>query len=214
MQVLNRTRMIRHLQPVSACAIAAVAGMVAISLAACSSTAPAAPSHVPPRAVAGEPPVNWVQPLIGARRTTLAGAGAALGFVIPMPDVTSPIRTSSASASQISLTLSRVKIQPLSREAELVFDHGKVTILIGRATHKNAGAAFRTDLAAIKVGRAAIRRVNGQPAFVAWPRTDYTKSNPALVDFYLNGIDINVISTKLGTNMLLAIAGSIKAGKI
>jgi hypothetical protein len=188
----------------------AVAAALTISTAAWSGAAPAAhPAfHAVRRAVAVEPPVNWKMPLIGAHRTTLTDAAAAAGFAVPMPDVASPIRTGSGPAGKISLTLSQVWETP-AREIALVFNGGKVTMLVGPATYKHAGQAFRTELAAIKVGRAAIDRVNGKPALVVQPRTDYTKSNPALVEVYRHGLDINVISTKLGTRTLRAIAASM-----
>ena len=211
--MLNHTRSSRRLLwPAIACAAAGVAAVTALSAAASSGTPTAAAARTVRRAVAGEPPVNWKMPLIGAHRTTLTRAAAAAGFAVPMPNVVSPIRTSSGPAGKISLTLSQVWETP-AREIALVFDGGKVTMLVGPASYKNAGQAFRTELAAVKVGRAAIGRVNGKPAFLAWPRTDYTKSNPALVEFYRNGLDINVLSTRIGTRTLRAIAGTVQVPK-
>lgn len=91
------------------------------------------------------------------------------------------------------------------------FNGGKITILVGRAVNKNAMQVFRADLAAIKVGRAAIGTVSGTPALVIQPRTDYTKSNPAYVEFYQHGLDVTVLSTRFGTKLLLAIAASMRA---
>jgi hypothetical protein len=206
--MLNHIRSRRRLLwPALGCATAAVAVVTAVSAAA--SGVPTAAAHSVRRAVAGEPPVNWKMPLIGAHRTTLAGASAAAGFAIPMPSVTSPIRAGSGAARKISLTLSQVWESP-GHEIALVFNGGQVTMLVGPASYTDAGRAYRTMLAAVKAGRAAIGRVNGRPAFIAWPRTDYTKSNPALVEFSRKGLDINVLSTKLSPNTLLAIAGSVR----
>ena len=192
-----------------ACAVAGVAVVTAVSAAA-SGMPTAVTAHTVRRAVAVEPPVNWEMPLVGAHRTTLAGASRAAGFAIPMPNVTSPIR--SGAAGKISRVLSQVWMGA-GHEVALVFDGGKATMLVGPATYKHAGQAFRTELAAIKVGRAAIDRINGKPALVVQPRTDYTKSNPALVEFYRNGLDINVLSTRVGTKMLRAIAGTVQVPK-
>jgi hypothetical protein len=98
------------------------------------------------------------------------------------------------------------------RVVALVFDGGKVTMLIERATQKDAGKVFRKDIAEIRAGgpgRVALREVKGSPAFVAWPRTDAVKANPALVEFYQNGLDIHLISTKVGPSTLLAIADTV-----
>jgi hypothetical protein len=209
--MLNYTRSRRRLLwPALACATAAVATVTALSATAWSGVPTAAAAHTVRRAVALEPPVNWEMPLTGAHRTTLTDAAAAAGFAVPMPDVTSPIQAGSGPAGKISLTLSQVWEAP-GREIALVFNGGKVTMLVGPASYKNAGRAYRTMLAAVKVGRAEIGRVNGGPAFIAHPRTDYTKSNPALVEFYQKGLDINVLSTKLGVKTVLAIANSVQA---
>lgn len=156
----------------------------------------------------GELAVNWSQPLINAHKVTLAGAAKALGFAIPMPAVGSVIRAGGAAPNQIRLATGPVWVA--GPEAALTFNRGEVTILVGRATYTNPGRTYRTSLAEIKVGRAAIGRVNGTPAFIGQPRTDYTKSNPAIVVFDLHGLDIEVISTRLGTSLLTAIAESIK----
>lgn len=97
-------------------------------------------------------------------------------------------------------------------ETALTFNAGEVTILIGRATYKNASQALRTDLADIKGAgaRAAIGAVNGKPALIIQPHTDCTKSNVAWVEYSQRGLDINVLSTRLGTKALLAIADSMQ----
>ncbi len=173
----------------------------------------ARPSVSAPRVVTGavapEPGQNWVQPLHGARRTTIPRARAAVGFAIPMPDVSSPIRVAADPPSRLSLRLSQVWVSR-GREIALVFDTNKVTVLVGRAQYDDPGREFRQELAAIHVGRAAIGSVRGAPALVIQPRTDYVKANPALVEFYLRGLDIEVLSTRLGTADLLAIAASIR----
>lgn len=89
-------------------------------------------------------------------------------------------------------------------------------MLIGPATHKDASQVFRRDIAEIRAGgpgRVALGEVKGTPAFVAWPRTDALKANPAVVEFYQNGLDIHLISTKVGPSTLLAIADTVAFGK-
>jgi hypothetical protein len=89
-------------------------------------------------------------------------------------------------------------------------------MLIGRATHTDASKVFRMDIAEIRAGspaRVALGEVKGRPAFGAWPRTDSLKANPAVVEFYQNGLDIHLISTKVGPSTLLAIADTTAFGK-
>jgi len=144
---------------------------------------------------------NWIMPLPAAHRTTLDRARAAVGFAIPMP--------SSASQRKVKMTLSQVWENP-AREVALVFNGGSFTIEVGPATYQNPSRTYQQMVREIQVGHVAVGRVNGQPAFVSWPRTDATKSNPAVVEFYLHGLDIDVISIKLAPDALLAIADSIR----
>jgi len=183
---------------------------ITIGLVGCSvlTTPKSLPHHgIGPR-VAYLAPTNWTQPLVGAHRMTLAMAAHMVGFAIPLPNMRKSIHAGSWPAGQIRLRLSQVWVNS-ARVVALVFNRGKVTMLVERATSDSPLEVFRRDLAAIHVGRVAIRRVNGRPAFIAWPRTDYTRSNPALVEFYLNGLDIHVISTRLNPNLLLAIASQV-----
>lgn len=185
--------------------------LTAVALAACSTTQSVKPDRDAVRntkTFSGEPPVNWSQPLRNAHRVTLAVAGKALGFVIPMPAAGSLIRAGGVPPNQIRLTAGPVWVS--GPEVALTFNRGGVTILVGHATYTNPGRTFRTELAAIKVGRAVIRSVNDEPALIIQPRTDYAKSNPAFVEFDLHGLDIQVISTRLGTSLLRAIAETIK----
>ncbi len=185
--------------------------LTAAVLTSCSAAQPVKPDwNAIKNAKAGavEPLVNWSQPLRNAHMVTLAMAAKDLGFAIPMPNADSVIRVGGGATDHIRLIPGPVWVS--GPETALTFNGGTVTVLVGRATYKNPGKTFRTELAAIKVGHAAIGRVNNRPALVVQPRTDYTKSNPALVEFNLHGLDINVISTKYGTNLLIAIAESIK----
>jgi hypothetical protein len=56
---------------------------------------------------------------------------------------------------------------------------------------------------------AEIGQVNGRPALVIWPGTDYSHSNPAVVNFWRNGVDVGIYSNTYGTHILLAIAESM-----
>src|SRR5258708_2819435 len=163
----------------------AVVGAMVIMLAACSVGATSTDRAVPGGAV-----INWEQPLKNAHITTLRAARALTGLAMPTPRMGHTIWAAPQDAKRMSikLFLSKVWISP-QREVALTFNHGGLTMLVGRATSTDPVKVFRTDLTAIRLGRASIGTVDGQPAFIAQPRTDYTKSNPALVEFYLHGLD-------------------------
>lgn len=163
------------------------------------------------RAVPGGAAINWAQPLRNAHVTTLRTARALTGLAMPTPLLGHTIWAVPRGAKRIhiKLFLSKVWISP-QREVALSFNRGALTILVGRATSTDPVKVFRTDLAAIHVGRASIGTVDGQPAFIAQPRTDYTKSNPALVEFYLHGLDLYVISTRLPLSMVIGVADTLR----
>ena len=142
---------------------------------------------------------NWNRPLPGAKRTTVAGAQASVGFGVPLPH--------GAVASRGDLT--GVWVIP-RLVVELVFDGGRVTIIMQRATYRDPARWFRTELAEIKTGSAVLGTVSGQPAVVVTARTDADRSNPALVQFDRHGIDIHVISTSYGPATLVRIADSVR----
>src|SRR6266496_6655656 len=69
------------------------------------------------------------------------------------------------------------------RQVALVFDKGKVEILMHRATYQSALRYFHAFVAEKdKNGgvTAAIGQVNGRPALVIWPGTNTRHSNPAV----------------------------------
>jgi hypothetical protein len=155
--------------------------------------------------------VNWEQPLRDAHVTTLRTARTLTGLAIPAPHLGTRIWAvpKGARTRSIRLSLSKVWIS-LRREVALVFNDGALTMLVGRAASADPVKVFRQDLAAIRVGRASIGTVDGQPAFIAQPRTDYIKSNPALVEFYLDGLDLYVLSTRLPLSLVIGVADTIR----
>jgi hypothetical protein len=144
-----------------------------------------------------------------AEKTTVAGAQAKAGYPVPVP--------STPAASPANLTHVWVNGKPIprkERQVALVFDNGKVDILMHRATHQSALRYFHAFIAEKdKNGgvTAEIGQVNGRSALVIWPGTNYSRSNPAVVIFWRNGVFISISSnTKAyGTHTLLAIAESM-----
>jgi hypothetical protein len=139
-----------------------------------------------------------------AEKTTVAGAAAAVGYTVLVP--------STAAASRANLT--GVWVAPDSgRQAALVFDNGKVRILMSSATYQHALRYFRAFVAEKDLNRvtAAIGQVSGRPALVVEPNTSaFNHSNPAVVNFWRNGVLISIYSNTHGTGTLLAIANSMQ----
>jgi hypothetical protein len=197
----------------AAWAITVVAGLVIAGMV----TGPGPASAGPARHTGGvRNPIGWngnLYPLGPpgsgmAEKTTIAGAGAKAGFAVPVP--------STAVASRMSLTQAWVNgntIPSEERQVALVFDNGKMQILMHRATYQSALRYFRAFVAEKSQNRvtAAIGQVNGRPALVITPDTDaLTHSNPATVNFWRNGLFISLYSHTYGTDTLLAIASSMR----
>lgn len=135
-----------------------------------------------------------------AEKTTVAGAQAKAGYPVPVP--------STAAASRANLTQVWVNGKPVprkERQVALVFDNGKVDILMHRTTYQSALRYFHAFVREKKKNNApsaAIGQVNGRPALV---------TGRGAVNFWRNGVLISIYSnTKAyGTHTLLAIAESM-----
>jgi hypothetical protein len=201
----------RLLIAIPAVAALAVTALFVTSLGVVTSPGPA-------RHTGGVPnPIGWngnLSPLGPpgsplAEKTTVAGAQAKAGYPVPVP--------STVAASGANLTQVWVNGKPIprkERQVALVFDNGKVDILMHRATYRSALHYFHAFIAEKEKNggvTAEIGQVNGWPALVIWPGTDYRHSNPAVVNFWRNGIFISIYSnTKAyGVHILLAIAESV-----
>jgi hypothetical protein len=197
----------RLLIAISAVAALAVTALLVTSLGVVTSPGPA-------RHAGGvRNPIAWnayLYPLgppggiLGAKKTTVAGAQAKVGYPVPVPGT--------AAASRASLT--QVWVAPhVGRQAALVFDRGKVDILMAPKTRQGALRWFRALVAQKKkigVAAATLGQVNGRPALVVIePGTNANGSKPAVVHFYRNGVLISIYSNTYGEGTLLAIAGSM-----
>jgi hypothetical protein len=147
---------------------------------------------------------------VSAEKTTVEGAQATVGYPVPVP--------STAAASRANLTHVWVRSSPnMPREdgrVALVFDKGKVDVLMHRATYERAVHYFQAFIAEKdKNGgvSADIGQVNEWPALIIWPGTNDGRSNPAVINFWRGGILISVYSNTdaYGTDTLLAIAESM-----
>ena len=76
------------------------------------------------------------------------------------------------------------------------------------ANYSNARTEFRRFIRENHAA-AVIGHVHRHPALVITPRTDGCGSNPALVEFKHNGIDVNIYSASYGTQTLLSVADGL-----
>jgi hypothetical protein len=175
-----------------------VAVVAACSLAAgCQS-----PPHSQIKVSTGRVVLKTSDPLIVGQRTSVAGASAAVGFRVLTP------RPSPAIAR---VDIAQVWVNSKLRQVALVLDNRKITVMMWpvQAARRNAVKYFRAFMAqnhaSIYIGR-----VNGSPALVIRPRTDAGRSNPAWIEFYRHGIDINIYSASFGPKALLELAASMR----
>jgi hypothetical protein len=158
-------------------------------------------AHAAPAAQPGGslPLPDLVHPLVNGQKATVADAQAAVGFPVPLPNATA--------ASQGSLTQAWKNSE--QQQVALVFDGGKLTIMMWPATYQDPASEFQAFIAENNA-TATMGQVNGQPALVIEPNTDAPHSNPAWVEFNRNGIDINIASPSYGTDTLLAVANTMQ----
>jgi hypothetical protein len=200
----------RFLVVAAAWAITTVTGLVIVGTVTGSGPASAGPAHWHTGSVRN--PVGWngnlypLGPPPWAEKTTVEGARAKVGYPVPVP--------STPAAGRANLT--QVWVAPQNnRQAALVFDKGKVDILMNPETYQGALHFFHAFVAERRENgtvSAEIGQVNRRPALVIRPNTNTSHSNPAVVNFWRDGILIRIFSnTKAyGTDTLLAIARSMR----
>ncbi|HEV2374555.1 MAG TPA: hypothetical protein VGS19_20630 [Streptosporangiaceae bacterium] len=168
-----------------------VAAAIAVSVTACSGPGP---NSAPGSASAPD----YSRPFLHEKQTTLAGAQAAAGFPVHVPNA--PLADAK--------TLAKVWVSPPLHQVALVFDNGKVTVMMWPAIYHNPMSFFKKSMAGINA-KSQITQVNGYPMLVTFPHTDPGSPNPAWVEFDLHGVDTNIVSRTYGTAALLAIARSM-----
>jgi hypothetical protein len=138
------------------------------------------------------------QPLLGGQQIALANASSAVGFSVPIPD------TQVASRGTLTATWAVASRQQVA----LVFGQGALTATMQPADYKDPASEFSAFVSETN-SQASLGKVDGLPTLVITPGTDYYKTNPAWVEFDLNGIDINIFSASYSTDQLLAVADSM-----
>ncbi|HEV2376691.1 MAG TPA: hypothetical protein VGS19_31520 [Streptosporangiaceae bacterium] len=171
--------------------LTAAAATILVAVTACSN------SGADSQTGSGAAP-DYAHPFLHEKQTTVAGAQAAAGFPVHLPNA--PLADAK--------TLATVWVSPPLHQVALVFDHGKVTIMMWPATYHDPMAFFRKSIAGMS-GKNTITQVNGHPMLVTFPHTDPTRANPAWAELDLHGVDTNIVSRTYGTTALLAIARSM-----
>lgn len=200
-RALRASRRLSHpvILVVCACVTATSVGLVAVTPASRSHSGGAHPRRgaISSRSGGLELP-TLAKPLLGAQQMTLADAHAAVTFSFPVP--------SSMAAGPGDL--SNVWVNRAQEQVALVYGAGDITVIMSPAPYSDPATEFATFIEENNA-TATLGQVGGQVALVISPGTDIKQSNPAWVEFDLNGVDINVVSATEGTAALLGVANSI-----
>ena len=128
----------------------------------------------------------------------IAAATALVNFPVPQANV--------AAAGPRKLT--GVWVNRAMQQLALVYDDGDVTVVMSPAWYSDPKSEF-SDFLSSNNATARLGSVNRNAALVISPHTDVKRSNPAWVEFDLNGVDVNVESATQGTAALLGVARSL-----
>lgn len=177
-------------------ALIVVAAVTGIIIAAAGTT----PSSTPPSSGACLAPANGDDPFHGGHRTTIAGAGSAVGYPVP----------SAHTAIANRRTLSQVWAS--DGLVALEYHGQKITILLMPWPVTQSPARwFRYERRIMMRHYVALGRVNGTPALIVLKADiDACRANPALVEFARRGLDITVRSWSYPAATLLKIADSVR----
>jgi hypothetical protein len=106
-----------------------------------------------------------------------------------------------------SSSLDEVWSQPAFDEIALVYGPSERSLIVDEYVPQSPDpvASFKAETEQ-HVADSQIASIHGVTALVTEPRTDATKSNPADVRFFLNGVEVNIWSPDYGTGELTQIA--------
>ncbi len=197
----HRARVPRLIRARRGLIIAGLLGTTAVAAITASVVATnSAPQPIRARAACVAPFRNGDVPFPGARRLALGQAQSVARFSLPVP------HTSIAGAA----TLSQVWVNQGHTLVAFIYGHRKVTIELSPWTvTQRPSRWFRHELQIMSKKSAIIGQIHGGPALIVQPKTDYCHANPALVEFYWRGTDINITSTTQDTAALIRIADSM-----
>lgn len=142
-----------------------------------------------------EPSWSFTHPMRVGEELPLSQATALMTYPVPEPDATL------ADSSNLTSAWVNTQLQAI----DLVYGDGDILIMMSPATYADPTSDY-TNFIASNNATASLSSVNGQPALVIAPDTDIKASNPAWVEFELNGTDINIESATESTTALLQVA--------
>jgi len=137
--------------------------------------------------------------LPGSGTSTLTDANKALSFSVLVADH-EPASTD---------TLTTVLLDRTNESVALEYSGGDVDIVESPAAYRDADSYFE---GIIKDGGAteALTTVQGHPALAIDGKTDAFDSNPSWLEIDFNGVNVNITSTALPVDTLIAIGGSLR----
>jgi len=140
-------------------------------------------------------------PIGGGRLVSLSTAEAEMGFALLMP--------ASDLASRSNLV--EVWSEPSEQEVGLVFEsEGKRLIIdLYPAYLEDPKANYQAEID-LNLADQRLTEILGQPAIVTEPYTDVPKTNPAWLQFDLNGVDVNLFSYGFSTEDLIEVAQTLE----
>ena len=148
-------------------------------------------------------PVQMATPSVpllpGSGTSTLTDANKALSFSVLVADH-EPASTD---------TLTTVFLDRTNESVALEYSGGDVDIVESPAAYRDADSYFE---GIIKDGGAteALTTVQGYPALAIDGKTDAFDSNPSWLEIDFNGVNVNITSTALPVDTLIAIGGSLR----
>jgi hypothetical protein len=194
---MSRSRIAQQLLLLTA-SFAVTAGVGAAIIGGTPASATSAGHSRTAAAQASSGGIQLRDPIVVGREVPAATAAAEVGFRMPMPQ---------ASAMVPAVKVTQAWVDPVRHRVALILDGGRVTIMMWPVQSGQSGALSRfrlfekTNHADIRIGS-----IHGQPALIIKQRTDEARTNPAWIEFYRNGIDINVFSHSYGSAALLQLA--------
>jgi hypothetical protein len=150
------------------------------------------------RPVGGSPAgLSVARPIFG-EAASLGAAPSVVGFPVPQADA--------AEATPANLT--NVLVNQAMKQVALVYGGGQLAVVMSPALYSDPITEF-TDFVSSNDATASLGSVDGLAALVITPNTDEPQTNPAWVEFDLNGVDVSLESDTLGTSTLLTVADSL-----
>lgn len=139
-------------------------------------------------------------PIGGGRIVDLPTAQAEMKFDLLIPD--------SDVASRSSLT--EVWSEPEEQEVGLVFQSGENRLVVDLypAYLEDPKANYQAEID-LHIAEQSLTEVLGQPAIMTEPYTDVPKTNPAWLQFDLDGVDVNLFSFEYSTAELVDVATTL-----